>query len=239
MFDSRRVLVNTAAATATPHGDLLQRLRSQADAGPRVRHLVPVHPALAGLLDGGLQPGAAYSVSGGALLLALLAEPSQAGSWCGVVGIPELGAEAAGSAGVVLERLVLVSQPGERWLSVVAALAEALPLVAVRPPAQVRDADAARLAARLRERSSVLLVCGDWPRVTAKLGIAEAHWSGLGSGHGYLDSREVLVNATNRYSGISRTARLMLPDSTGRLSADAGETMAEQTQPRSTLRAVG
>ena len=92
------MLVNTAAATATPHGDLLQRLRSQADAGPRVRHLVPVHPALAGLLDGGLQPGAAYSVSGGALLLALLAEPSQAGSWCGVVGIPELGAEAAGSA---------------------------------------------------------------------------------------------------------------------------------------------
>ena len=71
------------------------------------------------------------------------------------------------------------------------------------------------------------------------LGIAEAHWSGLGSGHGYLDSREVLVNATNRHSGISRTARLMLPDSTGRLSADAGETMAEQTQPRSTLRAVG
>lgn len=237
MFDSLRVLVNATTAAATPHGDLLQRLRSQADAGARVRQQVAVHPALAGLLDGGLQPGAAYSVSAGSLLLALLAEPSSTGLWCGVVGMPELGAEAARSAGVVLDRLVLVPQPGERWLSVVAALAEALPVVAVRPPVRARDADAARLAARMRERSSVLLVCGEWPRVNAELRIEQAKWSGLGAGHGYLTSREVVVSATNRHSGTPHTARLILPDASGRLSA--GELVTAGAGQRPRLRAVG
>ena len=131
-------------------GDVLQQLRAKAGQG-RAQQLLPVPEPLARLLpDGGLRPGAAYSVTGGALLLALLAEPSAAGSWCGVVGIPELGAEAARSAGVSLDRLALVPHPGERWLSVVAALSEVLPLVAVRPGSRVRESDAARLAARLR-----------------------------------------------------------------------------------------
>lgn len=231
------MLVDTVTAAATPHGDLLQRLRSQADAGARVRQQVVVHPVLAGLLDGGLQPGAAYSVGGGALLLALLAAPSGSGLWCGVVGMPELGAEAARSAGVVLDKLVLVPRPGERWLSVVAALAEALPVVAVRPPGRVRDADAARLASRMRERSSVLLVCGEWPRVNAELRIEQARWSGLGAGHGYLTSREVVVSATDRHSGMPRTARMILPDAHGRLSA--GEPVVAEAGRRPHLRAVG
>jgi len=183
-----------------------------------VQNLVPVHPGLAGLLpEGGLRPGAAYSVAGGALLLSLLAEPSAAGSWCGVVGIPELGTEAARSAGVALDRLALVPQPGERWLSVVAALAEVLPVVAVRPPGRVREADAARLAARLRERSCVLLVCGEWPRVEARLAVAEARWDGLGDGHGYLTGREVVVTVDTRHTGTPRRARLLLPNAAGRL----------------------
>ncbi|NLA28460.1 MAG: hypothetical protein GX875_02220 [Propionibacterium sp.] len=224
-------------ATATPRDDLVQRLRSQADTGARVSQPMAVHPALTGLLDGGLQPGAAYSVDGGALLLALLAEPSGSGLWCGVVGIPELGAEAARSAGVVLDRLVLVPKPGERWLSVVASLAEALPIVAVRPPSPVRDGDAARLAARLRERSSVLLVCGDWPRGAAELRITRAQWSGLGAGHGYLCGREVTVSVTSRHSGMPRTARMLLPDANGRLAA--GEVSVVEVSRRPRLRAVG
>ena len=63
--------------------------------------VLPVHPALASLLPGGgLRPGAAYSLSRStSLLLALLAQPSQSGSWCGVVGMPRLGAEAAETTG--------------------------------------------------------------------------------------------------------------------------------------------
>lgn len=208
-------------AAELPSRDLLQQLRAKAGVA-KVAQLVPVHPALAGLLPGGgLRPGAAYSVTGGALLLALLAEPSAAGAWCGVVGLPELGAEAARSAGIALDRFAMVPQPGERWLSVVAALAEVLPVVAVRPPGKVGEADAARLAARLRERSCVLLACGEWPRVEARLSIQEARWDGLGQGHGYLSGREVVVTAATRNTGTPRSARLVLPDTAGRLAAKA------------------
>ncbi len=207
-----------SVAAELPAGEVLQQLRART-APARAQHLVPVPVPLARLLpEGGLRPGSAYSVAGGALLLALLAEPSAAGSWCGVVGIPELGTEAARSAGVALDRLALVPHPGERWLSVVAALAEVLPVVAVRPGSRVREADAARLAARLRERSTVLLVCGDWPRVEASLGLRDGRWAGLGQGHGHLSGREVEVAVTSRRTPAPRTVRLRLPDHTGRLS---------------------
>lgn len=195
---------------------LLQQLRAQTQ--PRVQQVIEVHPALAGLLpDGGLRPGCAYQVSGGALLLALLARPSATGSWCSVVGMPEFGAEAARSAGVALERLALVPEPGQRWLSVVAALAEVIGVVAVRPPGQVGMADANRLAARLRERNCVLLACGEWPRAEATLSLGRGQWFGLGEGHGYLSGREAEVTVRSRH-GLVRSARLALPDRLGRLS---------------------
>ncbi len=218
---------------------LLQQLRARTQA--RVPQVVAVPPALAGLLpDRGLRPGAAYRVAGGALLLALLAEPSAGGAWCSVVGVPEFGAEAARSAGVALEKLALVPEPGQRWLSVVAALSEVMGVVAVRPPGQVGQADANRLAARLRERGCVLLVCGEWPRAEAVLSLGSARWSGLGEGHGFLDRREVEVTARSRHGG-TRSVRLLLPDQFGRL-APATTTPAVQEaviDQLSQLRAVG
>ncbi len=119
--------------------DEVQRLRSRLEEveGRRMdAPVLPVHPALAALLPGGgLRAGAAYSVApSGALLLALLARPSREGAWCAVVGMPEWGAEAADQAGILLERLVLVPEPGPRWFAVTAALVDVLPLVVVRPP---------------------------------------------------------------------------------------------------------
>ena len=108
-------------------GELLERLRAQvASREARLRPTpYPVPAELAGLLDGGLKPGAAYALgAAGALLSALLAGPSADGHWCGVVGVPEFGAEAAGHAGVVLDRLVLVPDPADQWLAVTAALVE-------------------------------------------------------------------------------------------------------------------
>lgn len=211
---------------------LLQQLRAKAQ--PRIQQVVDIHPALAGLLpDGGLRPGCAYQVSGGALLFALLAEPSASGSWCSVVGMPEFGAEAARSAGVALERLALVPRPGERCLSVVAALTEVMGVVAVRPPSRVSPAEANRLAARLRERGCVLLACGEWPRTEASLSLVRAQWSGLGEGHGYLSGREVEVTARTRH-GLVRTARLVLPDRQGRAAESSRPAVEERV-----LRAVG
>ncbi|HMQ38265.1 MAG TPA: hypothetical protein PKE46_10965 [Micropruina sp.] len=189
-------------------------------AGTRDDRLLPIPPALAGSLPGGgLAPGSAYSVTPGALLLALLAEPSREGSWCGVIGMPELGAEAAEQAGLNLGRLALVPRPGERWFAIAAAMAEVMPVVAVRPGSRVRDGDAARLAARLRSSGTVLLVAGPWPRVEATLGTSAPRWSGIGSGHGYLRVREVLVTVTSKRFPAPRQIRLSLPDDTGRLSA--------------------
>lgn len=116
------------------------------------------------------------------------APPSRAGTWCGVVGMPELGAEAAQQAGVVLDRLVLVPEPGPRWLSAVAALAEVLGVVAVRPGGAVAPADApARLASRWtgkRPCSSLVR-----PRAEAVLRVEEPLWSGVGDGYGNLTQR--------------------------------------------------
>ena len=188
--------------------------------------MLPVHPALASLLPGGgLRPGAAYSLPRStSLLLALMAQPSQSGSWCGVVGMPRLGAEAAEGLGVDLSRLVLIPDPGARWLSVTATIAEVLPVVAVRPAGRAADGEIARLAARLRDRGAVLLVQGPWPQAEAVLEVAEPTWSGLGRGHGYLAGREVTLLSSSRRWPRSRTARVMLPDAAGHVSL-APETM--------------
>lgn len=219
--------------------ELLERLRAQvAVREARVRPTpFRVPPELADLLDGGLKPGAAYSLgTSGALLLSLLAGPSGDGHWCGVVGIPEFGAEAAGHAGVVLSRVALVPDPGEDWLAVTAALVEALPVVAVRPRGRVREGDAARLASRLRDRGSVLLVHGEWPRAEALLGIGDARWAGIGDGYGHLAGREVTVTVSSRRSGMPQHARFVLPAPDGRLERVA--TPAPVEQPVA-LRAVG
>ncbi|MFT3886702.1 MAG: hypothetical protein QM713_00855 [Arachnia sp.] len=229
MFDTFKVLVHEAELP-----DLVARLRAQAQLTPVQKASVPVHPALSELLPGGgLRPGAAYQVTAGALLISLLAEPSAAGSWCSVVGMPEFGAEAARGAGIALDRLALVPHPGERWLSVVAALSEVVRVVAVRPVGMVGQADANRLAARLREHDCVLLACGPWPRAEATISLGSARWLGLEDGSGYLTGREAEVTVRSR-QGMTKTARLLLPDQHGRVAASA-----EPVAAPGRLRAVG
>jgi len=171
---------------------------------------LPVLPPLAPLLpQGGLRRGSTVVVQESpALLLALLAGPSQAGSWCAVVGMPALGLVAAAEAGVVLDRLPLVPAPGADWATVVAALLDALDLVVVAPRGRVRDGDARRLAARARQRGSVLVAfgvrAGGWEGADLWLTVGDTRWEGLGAGHGHLRGRltEVRSSASIR-SAIS------------------------------------
>lgn len=190
---------------------------------------LPAYPVLSRVLPGGgMRPGAVYTVApGGAsvsLLLALLAPPSQSGSWCGVVGMPNLGAEAAERMGVDLSRLVMIPEPGSRWLAVTATIADVLPVVAMRAPGKVSDADAARLSARLRERDAVLIVQGAWPQAEATLSAQASGWSGVERGHGYVQARTTRVSVRSRRWATPRHADVMLPTPVGRIDAVHGDT---------------
>ncbi len=180
---------------------------------------LPTNPALADLLPGGsLVAGSAYSVAGSTTLaLSLLQGPSAAGAWCAVVGVPDLGVEAAAGLGIDLERLVLVPHPGEQWLSVVSALVDVVSIMLVRPPVRdgrvrITDGSASRLASRLRQREAVLVSLGDWPGASARLAVTGSSWAGLGAGFGHLTGRQVTVSSTAAaWQGRAKSRRLWLP----------------------------
>lgn len=218
MFEYRKMSTSAAALIDGPPTratveQLQERIRSM-QATTLDTRLVATHPAIAGLLPGGgLKQGTTYSVDHSAtLVMAMLAGPSAAGSWCGVVGMPEFGTEAAARFGIDLERLVLVPHPGDQWLAVTAALADVLAVVVTRPPKRASDSSVSRLTARLRQRGTTLIVLGPWPHSEAMLSLSDSNWSGIGQGNGHLSARQVTVTVTSRSVGKPRSARLWLPD---------------------------
>ena len=203
---------------------------------------LPTSAALAELLpEGALAAGDSYVVEGStALALELLREPSRAGSWCAIVGVPDLGVEAASAAGLDLDRLVLVPHPADQWFAVVSALVDAVAVVLVQPPARARVGEAAanRLAARLRQREAVLVSMTSWPRAQARLAVVESDWAGVGAGFGHLQARQVTVAASSpAWQGRTRSRRLWLPDATGAVSPVISR-VAGEADPVA-LRAVG
>lgn len=198
---------------------MLQALKEVADrhrpvtmAGER---LLPVVDALRPLLPGGgLRRGATVAVSGStAVLLALLAGPSAAGSWCAAVALPWLGAVAAAELGVVLDRLALVPDAGREWAAIVGALIDGFDVVAVGVPGRLRGADARRLAARARERGAVLIPFGDgWTGADVTVRAGPSRWVGLAEGHGYLEARYVPLAVEGRGAAARpRHGRIWLP----------------------------
>src|SRR4051794_19410954 len=194
---------------------------------------LPVLPALADLLpEGGLRRGSTVAVSGGtSLALALLAGPSQAGSWCAAVGLPSLGLVAAVEVGIALERFPLIARPGEEWSAVVGALFDAVDVVLVSLPRHVRTSDARRLVAKARERGTVLVTTGQSRALAAdvRLTVERTAWEGVGQGHGHLRARRLDVVATGRGAAAhERRTSLWLP------AAQGGITELCETEPPTT-----
>ncbi|MFK5065637.1 hypothetical protein ACI393_27955, partial [Klebsiella pneumoniae] len=75
--------------------------------------------------------------------------------------------------------------------------------------------EATRLAARLRDRGTVLLVQGPWPQAEAVIDVADPRWAGLGQGHGYLAGRELTVSVRSKRTPTARRARMLLPAADG------------------------
>lgn len=195
----------TATRMAQLH-ELLQRQETTPAASS-----VPVHPELAPLFPRGLRAGAVYALHGSmSAALALLAGPSMAGSWCGVVGVPDLGVEAAADWGVWLDRLALIPRvAAEDWTSVVAALVEVSALVVATPPEHISPGEVSRLLARLRTSGSTLVVLGDWPRTAATLTGRIVRWDGLYDGHGHLSGGALRFEVTERHQ--TRHVELEMP----------------------------
>jgi hypothetical protein len=208
---------------------------------------LPLHEALQPLLpDGVLARGSVVGVQGvGAtsLALALAAEASRAGSWTVVVGLPAVGLAAADELGVDLGRLALVAAPPDdpsAWAPALAALVGAVDVVVLDGRAPLRAGEVRRLAARARERGSVLVPTlasglarpggegrtggrghrgrgrgdhpiGEWT-TDVTLTAADARWEGLGDGHGHLRRRRLTVTAEGRgRAARPRESELWLP----------------------------
>lgn len=170
---------------------------------------LPTPPELRPLLPGGaLRKGAPIAVQGSLqLALALLGSASASGAWCGVIGIPELGFEAAAQAGLTLERLVLVPDPGAHSLTVAGMLSEVLTILVLCPNRQPAPGEVERLNARLRDHGTALVVTNTWPRSDTALRVTASRWSGLGRGHGLLRTHELSVSSTDRRGQRTHTVR--------------------------------
>lgn len=178
--------------SARPQADVESlRARIQRIQPELVRQPVATPDVVRSLIQ--VRTGGAYRVDDLSLALALLSAPSAEGSWIGLVGIADLGLEAASEAGVDLGRAVIVPEPGEYWLEAVSALVDVLPVVFLKPPRRVDQRLAASVTARLRKRSAVLFVEGDWPGAEARLWLERMQWTGLGSGYGRLQERSAQV----------------------------------------------
>lgn len=98
--------------------------------------------------------------------------------------MPTFGAGAAAEIGIALDRLALVPDPGPEWPTVVAALIDGVDVVVTAVPQTVSASVANRLAARARQRGSVLVPYGRWDGADVTLQVVRGVWEGLGSGRG-------------------------------------------------------
>lgn len=203
--------VRTAAQLTTPSSDA-----PEAQGGT-----IPVSSALAGLLPaGGLRRGTTMAVTGSAaLVLALLADATQAGSWAAITGMPDLGVASAAELGVDLDRLALIPDPGAELVAVLSALIDGFDLIVLGPvaPRGIQPQLARRLAGRVRNRGAVLLSTTPWPGADLELSVSQRRWHGItADGSGYLHSRRLLATCRGRGAAVRpRTATLQLPGPSG------------------------
>jgi len=159
------------------------------------------------------------------LSMALAVAASAAGAWCLAVGFEDPGVVAMAELGMDLDHVVLVPRPGHRWAEVTATALSGLDVVLLRPGFPARAAMARNLAARARERRSVLIVLAGqkaWPEgPDLRMRVEEACWAGMGEGHGNLRRRRATVTAVGRRAAARPVrSRLWLPGPAGAVVAD-------------------
>jgi hypothetical protein len=219
-------------------GELRELLERTAPVSLSAEQVLAVLGPLEGLFPGrGLPRGAVVEVTGGvgvtSVMLALTAGASRSGSWVAYVGMPELGWQAAEEQGVDLARVVAVPHPASRLAMVLGALIDGTDLIVCGPalgptPAQLRN-----LRARARERGAVLLGLsggagsslrgvhrggrGGWGSADLAIEVEATRWSGIETGSGRLQAREIEVAVGGRGRFARRRAVRVAIDASGAL----------------------
>jgi hypothetical protein len=221
---------------------LLSRRSTGELAGDR---LVPLLPAVAEVLGvRGLQRGSTVVLDGSsfsgatALLLALVAQATDAGMWAGLFGLSNLGFLAAAELGVCLERVVLVPEVAGRTAMFLATLFEGCDVVCAALSRPLSAVDGRRLVARARERRGVLVVLECSPSHGASrrrfpgegdlsISVTGGRFVGLAE-EGRIRSRLVEVEVRRRRGGAPRHGSLWLPARDGRVLLAKEEEVEER-----------
>ncbi|WP_156893184.1 hypothetical protein [Actinokineospora enzanensis] len=171
-----------------------------------VPETLPLHPHLTPLSPWqALRRGATITLANStSLLLSLLAEPSTQGAWIAAIALPSLGIAAAQEAGINLDHLALIPNPGPDIATATAALLDGFDIVAIN--ADLPDSIARKLSARARNRGAILISLTPWPGAELELTRTRARWTGLGQGHGHLETQRAEVHARGR-GAASRPVR--------------------------------
>jgi hypothetical protein len=115
---------------------------------------------------------------------------------------------------------------------VVAALIDGVDVVVTTVPGPVPASIVGRLAARARQRGSVLVPFGAWSGADVTLQVSHGQWEGLGDGWGRLRRREVTVVANGRGAAARpKELTLWMPGLTARPGAPTPRPTAPRTHP--------
>jgi len=173
---------------------------------------LPVSPDLRAMFpEGGLVRGRTVLCGGDAavaLALRIVSQPTQAGSWLGVVGVHNIGVQAASEQGVALQRVVFVQPATSRaeWVSTVAAAADGFDVLMLEVPHGITVADARRVQTRIQSRRNALVLIGATQKLALQsvfqadvvIDTTTTQWNGIERGAGHVQSREVCVTVSGR-----------------------------------------
>lgn len=161
--------------------------------------------------EGGLVRGRTVLCGGDAavaLALRIVSQPTQAGSWLGVVGVHNIGVQAASEQGVALQRVVFVQPATSRaeWVSTVAAAADGFDVLMLEVPHGITVADARRVQTRIQSRRNALVLIGATQKLALQsvfqpdvvVDTTTTQWNGIERGAGHVQSREVCVAVSGR-----------------------------------------
>ena len=161
--------------------------------------------------EGGLVRGRTVLCSGDAavaMALRVVSSATQAGSWLGIVGVHNVGVQAASEHGVALQRVVFVQPASSRteWVNTVAAVADGFDVLMLEVPHGITEADARRVQTRIQARRNALVLIGGTQQSAVQsvfqpdviINTATTKWYGIERGAGYVQGRDVQVAVSGR-----------------------------------------